>query len=505
MTSRKIFTASVLAIAILTIPGIVFYTADRPLHQRTSSIAQSPSTVFLPSPAFAQIGDTASIADITAETIDSVVNISTSRTIKMQNNNPFMQDPFLRRFFGPNQQQQQQQEPEEQEQHGLGSGVIVDKSGIIITNNHVVDGAEEVIVTLHDEREFDAEIVGTDPQSDVAVIRLKDAPKDLTPIPFGDSDALRLGDVVLAIGNPFGLSHTVTMGIVSAKGRSGVRLPTTFQDFIQTDAAINPGNSGGALINLKGELVGINTAIASQTGGYMGIGFAIPSNMAKSVTDDLVAEGKVTRGWLGVTISNLDKDMADAMGLDSKKGALVNEVMEDSPAGKAGIQHGDVITKVDGQAVDSSNRLMNTIAIIEPGEKTDLTVYRDGKERTVTVKLGERPGQDQLAELAGGEEPGESSEVTGGLSIAPLSSATRSNYNIPDEVDNGVVVTNVDKGSPADKAGITPGTVIRGVGQNKTVNSVSDFTDAFNNAGEKVLLYVWQQGRHRYAVIAKND
>lgn len=503
MTSRKFFTVSVLVIAILTIPGIIYYTADRPSPQNTSSIAQSTSAVFLPNPAFAQIGDTASIADVTEKTIDSVVNISISRTVKLQNTNPFMQDPIFRRFFGPNQPQQQ--EPEEQEQHGLGSGVIVDKDGIIVTNNHVVEKADEVIVTLHDEREFEAEIVGTDPQSDVAVIKLKDPPKDLKPIPFGDSDVLRLGDVVLAIGNPFGLNHTVTMGIVSAKGRNRVGLPTSFQDFIQTDAAINPGNSGGALINLKGELVGINTAIASQTGGSMGIGFAIPSNMAQYIMNDLVSEGKVTRGWLGVTISDLDKDMAEAMGLESKKGALVNEVVDDGPAAKAGIQHGDVITSVDGHSVDSSNRLMNTIAIIEPGKKTDLTIYREGKERTVTVKLGERPGEEKLADLSGSGGSESSSEVSGGLSIAPLNNTTRSTYNIPDDVESGVVVTGVESGSPAEKAGITPGTVIRGVGQNKTVGSVGEFSEAFKNAGDKVLLYVWQQGRHRYAVIAKKD
>ena len=286
-------------------------------------------------------------------------------------------------FFGPGPEQQERRE------QGMGSGVIISSDGYVLTNNHVVSDAQEIKVTLYDRREFDAEVVGTDPKSDVAVIRIKAPPKDLRAISIGDSSRIRLGDVVLAIGNPFGVGQTVTMGIVSAKGRADVGI-VDYEDFIQTDAAINPGNSGGALVNMEGQLIGINTAILSRSGGYQGIGFAIPTNMASPIMESLKKYGKVTRGWLGVSIQDVDQELSTAMKLPTSRGVLISDVQPGSPAQKAGLKRGDVVVKIEGRAVETTGNFRNAIALGGSGKKVKLELYRDGKLQTLDVSRSAR-------------------------------------------------------------------------------------------------------------------
>ena len=398
-------------------------------HQGTPEGVQQ---IFQIPTVFAGVDDN-TLADIAEARINSVVNISSTRLVKQRpfGQSPLFEHPFFRDFFG----QPFEGIPKERRERSLGSGVIVSEDGTILTNYHVVADAEEILVTLTDDREFNAEVVGSDPQSDVAVIRLKETPADLEPLPFGDSSKLRMGDVVLAIGNPFGLAHTVTMGIVSATGRANVGI-ADYEDFIQTDAAINPGNSGGALVSLKGEFIGINTAIVSRTGGYQGIGFAIPSNMAQSVMESLIEHGKVVRGWLGVVIQDMNRDLADAMGLDTTRGVLVSDVMEDSPAQKAGLKREDLILRVNDTKVDNTGQLRNTIATLGAGTEVALTILRDGQEKEITLTLGERPGKEQLR--AGKMETEEG--LLQGLSVSPLTPLTRQQFNIPDTVKEGVVV-----------------------------------------------------------------
>lgn len=435
------------------------------------------------------------IADIAEKRINGVVNISSTKVIKANTNqrmHPFFNDPFFRNFFDHHYHGI----PEERRQSSLGSGVIVTRDGLILTNNHVVENAEEIKVTLTDKREFQAEIVGTDPKSDVAVIRLKGDIKDLTPVPIGNSGELRLGDIVLAIGNPFGLDHTVTMGIVSAKGRANVGI-TDYEDFIQTDAAINPGNSGGALISLKGELVGINTAIMSKSGGYQGVGFAIPSNMAKTVMDSLLKHGKVVRGWLGVAIQDLDEKLSEAMELKSNSGVLISDVTEKSPAEKAKLKRGDVILRVNGEKMTSTGRLRNTIAAIGAGSTVTLDIIRDGKERAISLSLGELPddfsGQTTLQENDG---------LLGGMTIAPLSELTREKFEINKNIKTGIVITKIEVGSKAEKAGLMPGDVIIEINR-QNVKSMDGFRKIYKKSKENLLFLISRNKSTFYLVLRK--
>jgi serine protease Do len=406
---------------------------------------------------------------------------------------PFFDHPFFRDFFGPDLFPRV---PRERREKSLGSGVIVSTDGIVLTNNHVVENAEEILVTLADGREFDAEVVGADPQSDVAVIRLKEEPEDLAPVPLGDSGDLRMGDVVLAVGNPFGLSHTVTMGIVSATGRANVGI-ADYEDFIQTDAAINPGNSGGALINLKGQLVGINTAIVSRTGGYQGIGFAIPANMARAVMQSLMKHGRVVRGWLGVMIQEIDRDLAEAMDLESVKGVLVSDVVEDSPAKKGGLKRGDVILKFNDEDVESTGQLRNMVAILGPDAQVNLVVLRDDEKETIRLTLGELT-EDRMKVARAQTDGG----MLGGLTLAPLSPSLKSKFNIPSKVPSGVVITHVEPGSGAHGAGLQPGDVVLEI-NNKGIDSVQNFKEAYNRADGGLLLLISRQGSTFYLVLNK--
>jgi serine protease Do len=337
-----------------------------------------------PSPELAQMSG--AIADVAAYVTPSVVNISTSRTVQTGNPlYPFSRDPFFRQFFGVPFNEPKYRKFKEL---SLGSGVIVSADGYILTNNHVVANAQEITVVLANKNSYKGRVVGTDPRSDIAVVKIDAA--GLPALNFGDSDKLRPGDMVLAFGSPFGLAQTVTMGIVSAVGRVNVGIED-YEDFIQTDAAINPGNSGGALVNMKGELIGINTAIFSQTGGYMGIGFAIPSNMAKNVMESLIKTGKVERGWLGVSVQDLTSDLAAQFGVPMNEGALVAQVVKGSPAYKAGLKQGDVIVEFGGKPVEDSGQLRNMAGFSPVGSTVKLVIIRNKKRENVDVKIGELP------------------------------------------------------------------------------------------------------------------
>jgi serine protease DegS len=323
-----------------------------------------------------------SYADAVALAAPAVVNVYTRKMVT-QRSNPLFDDPLFRRFFGD-----RIPAPQQRQENSLGSGVIINDQGYILTNNHVIQEADEIEVALHDGRTVAATIVGADPESDLAVLKINLG--NLPSIVFGHSEALRVGDVVLAIGNPFGVGQTVTSGIVSATGRSELGL-STFENFIQTDAAINPGNSGGALINTAGQLVGINTAIFSRSGGSQGIGFAIPVSLAKGVLKQIIQYGRALRGWLGVEVQDLSSELAESFGLGDITGALIAGVQQDGPAAEAGLLPGDIITRVNDQAVTGSRSLMNTIANNAPGTKLTLDVIRQGKKMKIETVIGERP------------------------------------------------------------------------------------------------------------------
>jgi len=412
----------------------------------------------------AQVGDTPvpSLAPMVKRISPAVVNIATRGTVQEQN--PLLNDPFFRRFFDiPNT-------PRQRQFQSAGSGVIVDaKQGYIITNAHVIENADEITVTLLDNRSHTAKVVGKDPGSDVALLKVQAT--NLTAIPIADSDRIEVGDFVVAIGNPFGLGHTVTSGIVSALGRSGIN-PEGYEDFIQTDASINPGNSGGALVSLNGELVGINSAILSRTGGNIGIGFAIPANMMKTVMAQLEKYGEVKRGVLGVNIQTLTPDIAESMELGNVQGALVSQVVEGSAAEKAGIRAGDIVTAVNGKPVKDAAGLRNSIGLLSVGDRVDVALLRDGKPRRVTAVIGE----NNLAAQSGsgpGPAPG---GLHSGLEGADL----------VDAQGGGVLVRAVSDGSPAAQRGLRAGDVIVAVGRGR-VASVAEFRRATEGAAAFVV------------------
>jgi serine protease Do len=373
--------------------------------------------------------------------------------------------------------------------------VIISTDGIVLTNNHVIANADEIVVGLSDKRKLKAKVVGRDPKSDIAVLKLKGA-KDLTPIRLGDSSKMRLGDIVLAVGNPFGVGQTVTMGIVSAKGRANVGI-VDYEDFIQTDAAINPGNSGGALVNLRGELIGINTAILSRTGGYQGISFAIPTNMAKPIMDSLVAHGKVVRGWLGVAIQEVTPELAKALKLSNERGVLISDVDPRGPAKRADLRRGDLGLKLDGQPVDSVSALRNRIAAAGAKASIRLDVVRDGRARVVAVKLAELP-----THLGGTHEDPSSLGHGFGLRLGSITKKSRSQYRIPDRLSSGVVIESVAPGSAGAQAGLRPGDVILEVNQVR-IDEVRRFSQLYKAARGRVLLLVYRDGSTSYLLLSK--
>ena len=421
--------------------------------------------------------------DVAKAISPSVVNIVSTHepekgAMRFHGADPF-QDPLggqFFRFFGDGDSPR----IPEPTLKGQGTGVIVDSNGVIATNNHVVDGATHLEVTLQDGRKLKAEVIGTDPETDLALVRVQE--KGLPAAKLGDSTLLEPGDWVVAVGNPFGLDHTVTVGVVSATGRSGIGV-ASYENFIQTDAAINPGNSGGPLVNLDGEVIGINTAIRSSSGGSEGISFAIPSATLKTIMPGLVADGHVSRGWLGVSIQTLTPELADSFGLQGKHGALIAEVVDDTPAQQAGLHAGDVILSVNGKAVEGQRELSTAIAALAPGTKAELTVWRDGAEKTMSVSLAARPDQDGMAKAykRGGNESAEGY----GLRLTDVPRNMAREY----EITGGALVREVTAGSAADEAGLVPGDVILSVGKHE-VSSADETAQALREQGSGARLLV---------------
>ncbi len=432
----------------------------------------------------------------------AVVHIRVEKTTTMgqhrgQEYEEIFKHPFFEQFFGPYYRHQQPQQPQQREhkQRGQGSGFIISKDGFILTNNHVIEGADVIKVSLSDNREFDAILIGADPQSDVALLKIE-APKNLPVVVLGDSDALEVGEWVIAIGNPFGLSQTVTVGVVSAKGRSSVGI-NQYENFIQTDAAINPGNSGGPLINVRGEVVGINTALFSKTGGYMGIGFAIPVNMAKSIENQLQKQGKVTRGWLGVAIQDVDKELAESFGLKQAGGILINEVQEDSPASKAGLKQGDVIVRLNDTVLEDVSELRNKIALIIPNTRVTLHIIRNGKEQQIKVIIGEQPSDFGKKGFSSKEK---NSLENFGLSLQDLTRELAERLGYAE--NSGIVISDVQPGSPAAEGGLKPGYLIEEVNRNR-VGNLQELHDVLKKASQskRILLRVRAADHSRYVVL----
>ncbi len=473
---------------------LIFFFTIAPL----SALAQDTNSII----ALRQMGK--AFAGISEKASPAVVSIRAEKVYSQpyyimpdwpfgDESDPFGDDFFDRFFRRQSPRGQQRQQNREVIRPVQGSGFIITEDGYILTNNHLVGEAKKVFVKIAEDSEIEAKVIGTDPDSDIAVIKVDK--KNLPFLELADSDSLEVGEWVLAIGNPFGLSHTVTAGIVSAKGRSNVGL-ATYEDFIQTDAAINPGNSGGPLINLDAKVVGINSAIVSRSGGNMGIGFAIPINMAKSIYKQLIKEGKVTRGYLGVYIQDLSPEMADSLGLKDIKGAIIPEVKEGSAADKAGLKSGDVVIELDGKSINGSHDLSNKIAAIKPGTEVEIVVLRDGKRQTLTAELEERPGQNEIA--AEQKEPDRLEKL--GLSVQDLTNnlAERLGY----EGLNGIIITNVESGSAAERKGLEAGMLIMEVNQQK-IRDVKDFNEQIGKAdkGSNVLLRVKSQSRTFYVTL----
>jgi serine protease Do len=459
-----------------------------------------------------------SFADIIEKASPAVVKISMTRIIKasdQQGQNPFMLDPFFQQFFGGRGQMR----PRDQREQGLGSGIIVSPSGYILTNNHVVEKASKLTVTLSDGRDFSGKIIGSDPQTDVAVVKIN--ADNLPVMPFANSDGARVGDLCFAIGNPFGQDHTVTMGIVSAKNRN-LEMGTHIQNFIQTDASINPGNSGGALINAKGDLIGMNTMILTGgggsvfgggEGGNVGIGFAVPSNLAKQVMDQIEKNGKVSRGYLGAELGNVSQDLAPHLGLKpGQEGAYIAKITAGGPGAKAGLQSGDVVTAVDGHPVRSSDDLTLNVISHAPGSSVALDIVRNGQPMKINVTLGTRPtGIDWDQNGKGGNDNGDNSNdqdnnpnsgtvTERGITVETLTPDLAQQVNAPAGT-KGVVVDSVDANSPAADAGVGRGSVVVAVNR-QPVTSAADFKRYMSQAaGKSVMLTVNQGGANFFVVV----
>lgn len=439
-----------------------------------------------------------SFSQVVKKASPSVVNIYTTKTIRQNPAiSPFFDDPFFRRFFG----MPFEGIPRERREQSLGSGVIVTEDGYILTNNHVVEGADEVKVAFSDDKTtYDAKVIGTDPQTDLAVVKI-DGNK-FPALTVTDSDNLEVGDIVLAIGNPFGVGQTVTMGIVSAKGRGGMGI-VDYEDFIQTDASINPGNSGGALVDAMGRLVGINQSIISRSGGSQGIGFSVPINLARYVMECLVTQGKVIRGYLGVIIQPVTPDLAKEFNLPENTGALVGEVTSKSPAAEAGLKEGDVIVEFNGKKVTDSRHLRLMASQTAPGTKAPVKVLRDGKEQAFTVTLGELPSE-RLARAGrspgGGLRRDTQTDLLDGVTVDDLDARARSQFDIPGNV-RGALVVDVEQGCPAAEAGLRPGDVILEINRQRVTSADEAVQLSEEVKGDRVLLRVYSGGGSHYIVI----
>jgi len=448
----------------------------------------------------------AAFQEVTKAIKPSVVNIRSIRKIEINNRirimpspgrNPFFGSPFdndfLERFFGPRLQPWSTPDDQQYVQRGLGTGVIFSDDGYIITNNHVVAKADDITVTLSDDRTLDAEVVGTDEKTDLAVLKINAA--DLMPAELGDSAAISVGEWVLAMGNPFGLSQTVTAGIISAKGRANVGI-AEYEDFIQTDAAINPGNSGGPLVNLEGKVIGINTAIATKTGAYQGVGFAIPTNMVKQIMEAIVEDGKVVRGWLGVTIQNLNEDLAASFDFEGTEGVLIGDVIDNGPGDQAGIEPGDIVVRFDGKRVEDMNQFRNRIAATKPGTTAEMEVFRDGKRKKLNVEIDELESQSFFA-----RGPAEPEDL--GMRLQNITPDVAQRLRLKTD-EQGVAVTQVEPGSMAEKAGIRPGDVIISVGRDR-IGNLSEFRHALveQDLEKGVRLRVKTEGMQRFVFLKR--
>jgi len=429
-----------------------------------------------------------SFAPIVKTVAPAVVQIEVTSTANDNSNPQFpggdlFGQPFPRNQSGPHLQ------------HGLGSGVIVTKDGYILTNNHVVDGAKEVKVSLQDGREFTAKVIGRDPKSDVAVVKI-DA-HDLPVVTMADSEKVQVGDVVLALGNPFGVGQTVTSGIVSAMDRGDVGIED-YEDFIQTDAAINPGNSGGALVDIDGRLIGINTAILSRSGGSQGMGFAIPSDLARTVMESLITDGHVTRGYLGVLIQSITPSLAAEFKLKDMGGALVGDVVPGGPADKAGFTDGDVVVEFNGHRVSDSRHLRLEVAETKPGTEVPVEVLRNGERQKLEVTVRSLPGSDQVAEADSANDP--DTGTLNGVGVGDLDQASRDQFHVPKEV-KGAVVTRVDHDSAAAEAGLKPGDVIEEINHHPVKNADEAVQLTEKTISKKTLVRVWENGGSHYVVV----
>jgi serine protease Do len=437
----------------------------------------------------------ASFADLAEEVKDSVVNISTTQTVKENPMQPFLgpNSPFkeffgdeFKRFFGDMPQGQMKT-------HALGSGFIISENGLILTNNHVVEKADEISIKTADGKEYPAKVVGRDPKTDIALIQIKADGKVPKPVRLGDSEAIRVGDWVIAVGNPFGLGSTVTAGIISAKGR--VIGAGQYDDFLQTDAAINPGNSGGPLFNMNGEVVGINTAIVAQG---QGIGFATPINMAKDILDQLKT-GKVVRGWLGIMIQDVTPELAESFGTKATKGVIISDVVQDSPAEKGGLHRGDIVESLNAKQIDNANMLSRSVAALAPGSKVSIGIIRDGKSSTVKLAIGTMPEETPEKKAAGPK-----TESAWGLTVQNLSPDLAQKFGVDDK-ESGVIITDVASGTPAAEARLRSGDIIKEVNRQK-IQNVRDWNQTTDKMkkGETLLLLV-KRGTNTFYVAIKAE
>ena len=490
----QVLSAGLLAFLFLTITAIALILPHKTKGQSLTTPNQTPAIMADTS---APLTARASYADVVDKVTPAVVTVrSEKKTTAQAQESPFGNDPLLKQFFG-GRMPQMQQSP--QIERGLGSGVIVESNGTILTNNHVVDGATQVKVDLPDKRTFTAKVVGTDPASDLAVLKIE--ANNLPTLALGDSDKVRVGDVVLAIGNPLGLRQTVTSGIISAKGRQTGLSDGSFEDFLQTDAPINHGNSGGALVNVNGELVGINSQILSPSGGSIGLGFSIPSNMAKSVMAQLLKDGKVHRGMLGVGIQDVTSDLASSFGLKEVRGVLINSITPNSPADKAGIKQGDVIVSFNGAKINDGNELRNRVAQTAPNSEATVGIVRSGDEQSFKVTLSEFQPKKETADTENASPNAEPTQGKLGLSLEPLTPQIAGQLNLKDAA-SGLVVAGVQPGSPADEAGIQKGDVILQINRQdvKTIAEVKAATAKLK--GNSVLLLISRNGQTLFVTAA---